>query len=421
VAEFCSKVNFSPRKDVKKLNAQNEALAKDGYRVIALAVGKVTKKQKYSDADIKNLEFMGLVGFIDPIRKEAIASIRECHTAGIKVLMITGDHPLTAFSIARDLKLATNREDITNGEEVEKYYRRGEKDFDEFVASKLVFARVTPLQKLYIVDSLKRQGEFVAVTGDGVNDAPALKKADIGVAMGITGTEVSKDAASMILADDNFATIIKAVANGRVIFNNIKNAVLYLLSGNMSAIIAVLYTSLLALPIPFKAVQLLFINLVTDSLPALAIGMEPGDDSVLKQKPRDPHQGIMDRKFITLMMSQGLLIAICVITAFYLGLKQSATMASSMAFTTLTLARLLHGFNCRSEESLFTLGFKRNMWSLYAFLTGIVLLALVMFVPAVTHMFGVASMSTTQVGCVIGLALVPTIIIQIIKVVREHR
>ncbi len=239
--------------------------------------------------------------------------------------------------------------------------------------------------------------------------------------MGITGTEVSKDAASMILADDNFATIIKAVANGRVIFNNIKNAVLYLLSGNMSAIIAVLYTSLLALPIPFKAVQLLFINLVTDSLPALAIGMEPGDDSVLKQKPRDPHQGIMDRKFITLMMSQGLLIAICVITAFYLGLKQSATMASSMAFTTLTLARLLHGFNCRSEESLFTLGFKRNMWSLYAFLTGIVLLALVMFVPAVMHMFGVASMSTTQVGCVIGLALVPTIIIQIIKVVREHR
>lgn len=420
--ERCTKIRLGDEirpitdEDKKEIMAVNDHFSRNGLRVLTFAY-KESRDPLTLETE-NDYTFIGLISMIDPPREESMKAVADAKEAGIRTVMITGDHKVTATAIAKQIGIFNEGDEAVTGMELDAM---SEEELDQRVKRISVYARVSPENKIRIVNAWQKAGKIVSMTGDGVNDAPALKKADIGVAMGITGTEVSKDAASMILADDNFATIIKAVANGRVIFNNIKNAVLYLLSGNMSAIIAVLYTSLLALPIPFKAVQLLFINLVTDSLPALAIGMEPGDDSVLKQKPRDPHQGIMDRKFITLMMSQGLLIAICVITAFYLGLKQSATMASSMAFTTLTLARLLHGFNCRSEESLFTLGFKRNMWSLYAFLTGIVLLALVMFVPAVMHMFGVASMSTTQVGCVIGLALVPTIIIQIIKVVREHR
>lgn len=402
--------------DKKKIMKVNDQFSRNGLRVLTFAY-KETREELTLDSE-NDYTFIGLVSMIDPPREESIQAVADAKEAGIRTVMITGDHKVTATAIAKQIGIFNDGDEAVTGMELDAM---SDDELDERVKRISVYARVSPENKIRIVDAWQKAGKIVSMTGDGVNDAPALKKADIGVAMGITGTEVSKDAASMILADDNFATIIKAVANGRVIFNNIKNAVLYLLSGNMSAIIAVLYTSLLALPIPFKAVQLLFINLVTDSLPALAIGMEPGDATVLKQKPRDPKQGIMDHKFLTLMFTQGLLIAICVITAFYIGLNQSSAMASSMAFTTLTLARLLHGFNCRSEESLFTLGFKRNMWSLYAFITGVILLCLVMFVPFVMKMFAVSAMTSTQVFTVIALALIPTIIIQTIKVIREHR
>src|SRR5699024_8403435 len=250
----------------------------------------------------------------------------------------------------------------------------------------------SPEHKIRIVSAWQRKGKIVSMTGDGVNDAPALKKADIGVAMGITGTEVSKDAASMILADDNFATIVKAVVNGRSVYTNIKNAIQFLLSANTAGIFCVLYASLLALPVPFQPVHLLFINLLTDSLPAIAIGMEPARRGLLSQKPRDPKEPILNRSLLSRIGVQGLLIAIATMAAFYLGYcpTKDAAMASTMAFATLTLARLFHGFNCRGAESLLRLKLTTNPASILAFFAGVVLLALVLFVPGLTSLFMVA-------------------------------
>ena len=293
-------------------------------------------------------------------------------------------------------------------------------ELEEQIAQISVYARVSPENKIRIVEAWQRRGNIVSMTGDGVNDAPALKKADIGVAMGITGTEVSKDAADMILSDDNFATIIKAVANGRNVYRNIKNAILFLLSGNTAGILAVLYTSLMGLPVPFTPVHLLFINLLTDSLPALAIGMEPADDDLLKEKPRNPHEGILTRGFMITMITQGLLIAAASMTAYHIGLTVSSAMASTMAFATLTLARLFHGFNCRGSESIFRLGLTSNRYSLYAFAAGVSLLALVIFIPGLHSVFSVADLPMTALGQIVGLAFMPTVLIQIMKIIR-HR
>lgn len=362
--------------------------------------------------------FIGLVSMMDPPREESKEAVANAKSAGIRTVMITGDHKVTATAIAKQIGIFEEGDIALTGQELDSL---SEKEFAKEITKISVYARVSPENKIRIVDAWQKNGNIVSMTGDGVNDAPALKKADIGVAMGITGTEVSKDAASMILTDDNFATIIKAVANGRTVFRNIRNAVLFLLSGNLSAIIAVLFTSILALPVPFQAVQLLFINLVTDSLPALAIGMEPGSADELRKKPRDPKAGIMDKSFICLMIGQGALISVAVITAFLLGLKTGAAEASTMAFSTLTLARLFHGFNCRGEESIFRLGFKRNMYSLGAFAVGLLLVILVLFVPFVQGLFSVYPPTAVQVGCIFLLAAAPTVIIQLIKVIRETR
>ena len=323
---------------------------------------------------------------------------------------------VTATAIAKQIGIFGEGDIALVGPELDAM---PDKELDHLIGHIAVFARVSPENKIRIVEAWQRRGSVVAMTGDGVNDAPALKAADIGVAMGITGTEVSKDAAAMILTDDNFATIIKAVANGRNVYKNIKNAILFLLSGNMAGILAVLYTSLAALPVPFQPVHLLFINLLTDSLPALAIGMEPAERDVLSEKPRNPKGGILERRFMALLLGQGALIAVCTMISFEVGLKESAALASTMAFATLTLARLFHGFNCRSRHSIVKIGFRRNWYSLGAFALGVLLLALVLFVPALETLFVVEKMNGMQLGCVGVMAVLPTFVIQSFKVARE--
>ena len=351
----------------KRILGQNERWAREGFRVLAFACQEENKRK--SDA-----VFIGMAAFMDPPRPESASAVKKAREAGIKPVMITGDHPVTALSIAEKIHLIQPWEAVMTGRELDSV---SEEELERRLPEIAVYARVSPEHKIRIVEAWQRRGKIVAMTGDGVNDAPALKKADIGVAMGRGGTEVSRDAASMILADDNFATIIAAVENGRNVYRNIQNAIDFLLSGNMAGIFCVLYTSLLALPMPFAPVHLLFINLVTDSLPALAIGMEPAEEGLLRQKPRDPSKGILTKTFMKDILIQGGLIALGTMAAYYIGLSGlygraagNPAVASTMAFTTLTLARLFHGFNCRSHHSILHLGLFSNLYSIMAFEAG---------------------------------------------------
>lgn len=402
--------------DRKKILAQNEHFSENGLRVLTFAYKE--KDENLTPETEHGFTFIGLVSEMDPPREESIEAVARAKKAGIRTVMITGDHKVTAVAIAKKIGIFSDGDIAVTGLELDKM---SDEELEQKIEKIAVYARVSPENKIRIVNAWQKKDKIVSMTGDGVNDAPALKKADIGVAMGITGTEVSKDAASMILADDNFATIIKAVANGRTVFENIKNAIMYLLSGNLSAIITVLFASIGGFPVPFIAVQLLFINLVTDSLPALAIGMEPGAPDILDRKPRDPKVGILDKSLITKVTLQGIIISVGVIAAFMIGRQTSAAVACTMAFSTLTFARLLHGFNCRSQHSIFKIGFKNNWYSLAAFAVGTLLLALILFVPGLHSLFAVTPLTNTQLLWIIGLALMPTIIIQIVKVVQENR
>ncbi|NRN72337.1 Calcium-transporting ATPase 1 [Lactobacillus helveticus] len=402
--------------DKKQILAQNQHFSENGLRVLTFAY-------KESDEDLtpeteNGFTFIGLVSEMDPPREESIEAVARAKKAGIRTVMITGDHKVTAVAIAKKIGIFNDGDMAVTGLELDKM---SDEELGQKIEKIAVYARVSPENKIRIVNAWQKKDHIVSMTGDGVNDAPALKKADIGVAMGITGTEVSKDAASMILADDNFATIIKAVANGRTVFENIKNAIMYLLSGNLSAIITVLFASIGGFSVPFVAVQLLFINLVTDSLPALAIGVEPGAPDILDRKPRDPKVGILNKSLVTKVGLQGLIIAVGVITAFMIGRQTSPAVACTMAFSTLTFARLLHGFNCRSQHSIFKIGFKKNWYSLAAFAVGTLLLALILFVPALHGLFAVTPLTGNQLLWIIGSALAPTTLIQIVKVISEQR
>lgn len=413
---FGDDVRPMTEQDRKDILAQNNHFSENGLRVLAFAY-KESDEELSTDSE-KDLTFIGLVSEMDPPRKESVAAVARAKEAGIRTVMITGDHKVTAVAIAKKIGIFTDGDLALTGLELDAL---SDKELDQQIEKVAVYARVSPENKIRIVNAWQRKNHIVSMTGDGVNDAPALKKADVGVAMGITGTEVSKDAASMILTDDNFATIIKAVANGRTVYENIRNAIGYLLSGNLSAIITVLFASIAALPVPFVAVQLLFINLVTDSLPALAIGMEPGNPDILKRKPRDPKASLLDKKFVTQISIQGFLISLSVIAAFLLGLRDTPAIACTMAFSTLTFARLLHGFNCRSQHSIFKIGFKNNWYSLAAFSLGTVLLALILFVPALHGLFAVQPLTAQEVWLIVILAVIPTILIQLVKVIRENR
>lgn len=403
--------------DVKEILDKNQAFSEQGLRVLAFAYKEAQANQQLTLDEEDHLIFIGLVSMIDPPREESREAVSEAKRAGIRPVMITGDHKITATAIAEQIGIFGEGDMAVTGPELDEM---SDAELDENIEKISVYARVSPENKIRIVDAWQRKGAVTAMTGDGVNDAPALKKADIGVAMGITGTEVSKDAASMILTDDNFATIIKAVANGRNVYRNIKNAVKFLLSGNMAGIMAVLYTSLAALPVPFQPVHLLFINLLTDSLPAIAIGMEKSEKDLLSEQPRDPKQGILTKDLMTALFVQGGLIAVCTMIAFYIGLSMDSATASSMAFATLTLARLFHGFNCRSRHSIFKIGLASNIYSVGAFFGGVLLLALVIFVPVMRTLFTVSPLSGYQIGMIALLAFIPTVIIQLYKVMKEH-
>ncbi|MCZ3494500.1 cation-translocating P-type ATPase [Lactobacillus gasseri] len=413
---FGDKVRPLTEQDRKNILAQNNHFSENGLRVLAFAY-KESDEELSADTE-KDLTFIGLVSEMDPPREESVAAVARAKEAGIRTVMITGDHKVTAVAIAKKIGIFNDGDIALTGLELDAL---SDEELDQEIEKVAVYARVSPENKIRIVNAWQRKDHIVSMTGDGVNDAPALKKADVGVAMGITGTEVSKDAASMILTDDNFATIIKAVANGRTVYENIKNAIGYLLSGNLSAIITVLFASIAGLPVPFVAVQLLFINLVTDSLPALAIGMEPGNPDILKRKPRDPKASLLDKPFVTQISTQGFLISLSVITAFLIGLKDSPAIACTMAFSTLTFARLLHGFNCRSQHSIFKIGFKNNWYSLAAFALGTALLVLILFVPTLHGLFAVQPLSGQEVWLIVILAIIPTVLIQLVKVIRENR
>ena len=398
---------------------KNLEFSQEGLRVLAFGYKEVAEDYTLSLDNENGFTFLGLISMMDPPREESKAAVADAKRAGIKPVMITGDHKITATAIAKQIGIFEEGDIAMTGRELDAMT---EEELDKDITSISVYARVSPENKIRIVDAWQRRGSITAMTGDGVNDAPALKKADIGVAMGITGTEVSKDAAAMILTDDNFATIIKAVANGRNVYRNIKNAIKFLLSGNMAGILSVLYTSVVALPVPFAPVHLLFINLLTDSLPAIAIGMEPAEKDLLSEKPRDPKTGILTKDFMLTILTQGGIIAVCTMIAFHMGLGSgNAGIASTMAFSTLTLARLFHGFNCRSRHNIFKLGFSSNWYSLGAFAAGVCLLGLVMFVPFLQKLFSVTPLTPSQIGSVCLLAVIPTILIQASKILRDFR
>lgn len=395
---------------------RNEEFSRSGLRVLSFAQREMTAVNGLTLEDENHLTFVGLVAMMDPPREESMQAVAEAKIGGIRTIMITGDHKITAQAIAEQIGIFCDGDMALEGVELE---HMTDEELDAVLERVSVYARVSPEHKIRIVNAWQRKGKIVSMTGDGVNDAPALKKADIGVAMGITGTEVSKDASSMILVDDNFATIVQAVVNGRGVYTNIRNAIQFLLSGNMAAIISVIFASLMALPAPFEPVHLLFINLLTDSLPAIACGMEPARKGLLQQKPRDPNESILNRDLIRKVLGQGLLIAIPTMTAFYIGYEQSAAVGSTMAFATLSLARLFHGFNCRAKQSIFKLGFRSNPFSLLAFVIGIVLLFSVLLVPGLNGLFLVEGVSAARIGAIIGLAFIPTLLIQCYKVVRD--
>jgi len=396
--------------DRKKIEEVNHNFSKNGLRVLAITYKELKQNRAIGAEDEKDLIFAGLIAMMDPPRKESKAAVESCINAGIKPVMITGDHKITAISIAKQIGILNDSSEAIEGYEIEQLT---DKQLQEKVQDISVYARVTPEHKIRIVKAWQEKGNVVAMTGDGVNDGPALKQADIGVAMGITGTEVAKDASSMILTDDNFSTIVKAISNGRSMYTNIKNAILFLLSGNAGAIFVVLYATILGLPIPFAPVHLLFINLLTDSLPAIAIGLEPHNKNTMKDKPRDIRIPLLNKKFTTQVILEGLLIAISTIIAFRMGLQAGDTLtATTMAFTTLCLSRLIHGFNSRSKESIFKIGVFSNKYTWLAFLIGILCLHLVLFVPALADMFDVATLNGVQLVFIYALSSMPFIVNQ---------
>lgn len=408
------------QEDKEAIENQNQEFSRSGLRVLAFAYKPIQKGQVLQLEDEDDLIFVGLISMMDPPREESKAAVADCIRAGIKPIMITGDHKVTAAAIAKRIGILKDESEACEGSVIDNM---SDEELMDFVDGISVYARVSPEHKIRIVRAWQNKGNIVAMTGDGVNDAPALKQADIGVAMGITGSEVSKDAAAMVLTDDNFATIIKAVENGRNVYKNIKGSIQFLLSGNFGGILAVLYASLAGLPVPFAPVHLLFINLLTDSLPAIALGLEPHTKTVMDEKPRPMNESILTKDFLIKVGTEGFCIGLMTMLAFLIGYRGGdAVLASTMAFGTLCTGRLVHGFNCKSDRPMmFSKKLWNNIYLIGAFLIGFVLITSVLTIPALQNVFKVVPLNVTQLFTVYGLALLNLPVIQLLKWIRKRR
>ena len=424
VLEFCSNSNLVSKHNIKKLNEQNEGLAKDGLRVITLANGKIKKKDSYKESDIKDLTFMGMVGFIDPIRKEVVASIKQCRGAGIKVLMITGDHPLTAFAIAKDLKLTSSYDQVTTGAEVDEYLAKGKEAFDEFVKDKVVFTRVTPLQKLEIVESLKRQGEFVAVTGDGVNDAPALRTANIGIAMG-SGTDIARETANMIVLDDNFKSIVSGILEGRVAYANVRKIIFFLVSCGLAEVLFFCLAILFDMEMPLVAIQILWLNVVTDGIQDFALSFERAENDIMKEKPRDPKESLFDKTILEEIIVAGTIIGLIVFAVWYYLIKvahMDVPTARGYIMALMVFIQNIHVFNCRSEHaSAFKVPLKNNKLIVFGVIASVLLQVIVMEVDVLSTLLQTVVVPFSSMIGLFAIASIVLVLMELYKKIRYHK
>lgn len=400
--------------DIKKtIEEKNTQFSSNALRVLAFAYKEIDGNRELSFDDEYDLTFIGLVGMIDPPREEVKKAVEECVSAGIKTVMITGDHKITAVAIAKELGIY--KEGVSKALEGKVLEKMSDNELENIVESISVYARVSPEHKIRIVRAWQQKNMIVAMTGDGVNDAPALKQADIGIAMGIAGTEVAKEASGMILADDNFATIVHAIEGGRNILSNIKKSIAFLLTGNLSGVLSVLYFILVQGKDAFLPVHLLFVNLATDSLPAISLAFEKIDPNVMKEKPKPADESLFDKALTWGVLSDGIFIAIMIIIAFLLGQKDSDYTARTMAFSTLVLARLFHGFNLRSRDSIFKDAPYSNMFMIYGALIGSGMLLSVLYIPFMRKIFESAELSSDQFLTVLILSFLPTVWAEIRK------
>jgi Ca2+-transporting ATPase len=413
-----SSIRSITEEDKKNILNINQNYSQSGLRVLGLASKIINSSNALTFSEENELVFIGLIAMEDPPRLESKQAVYECRVAGIKPVMITGDHKITAIAIARQIGILKDDSEAVEGVDLDLV---SDDDLKILVTKLSVYARVSPAHKIRIVKAWQQLGFLVAMTGDGVNDAPALKQADIGIAMGKVGTEVAKESSDMILTDDNFATIVKAISNGRSIYTNIKHSIFFLLSGNMAGILAVVYTSILALPLPFTAVHLLFINLLTDSMPAIALGLEAPNKAAMEEAPRDVKESILTKRFIFETFLQGAIIAAATLYSFYHGLAVSVSLGCTMAFSTLTLSRLIHGFNCRSNFPLYKIGFFTNKYQWLAMIIGTSCLLLVLLYPPLQQVFKVSQDIPNHLIEVLVASLMPLIIIQGYKTIYDYK
>lgn len=423
VESFCNSINLVKTFDKQRLEKQNEYLAGDGYRVIALANGRIDEKESYSEKDIKDLAFIGMVGFIDPIRKEAPAAIKKCRRAGIKVLMITGDHPLTAYKIAKDLKLVSDYSSVTTGDEVDKYLKKSEKDFDKFVMSKIIYTRVTPLQKLKIIESLKRQGEFVAVTGDGVNDAPALKAANIGIAMG-SGTDIAKETANMIVMDDNFTSIVEGVEDGRVAYANIRKIIYFLISCGLAEVLFFLLSVLFNMPVPLVAIQLLWLNVVTDGLQDFALSFEKAEKGIMKEKPISPQTSLFDKDLTEEILISGISIGLIVFGLWFYLIKiinMNVSIARGYIVALMIIIQNIHAINCRSERnSALTIPVESNTTFIFSIIFSVIIGIAILEIDFLNSFLKTSFIPYNQLLLLFCLGMIIFVIMELYKEIKFH-